>query len=490
MPDFLSDIFISYAHNDNDGSNWVSAFVRQLGYAVTRRLGRAPRLFFDDGRLTGNESEGVFEREAAHARLFVPILSPSFVAKDWPRKELASFLAQAPGALERVYPVELLPVTDQSIPLALQQKIRKHKFWQTIPEAGSDIEIQLDPTADLRAFTLRIEELSARLSRHLQLMAQTGDGALSATPRPEAGPAAAAVAPAPAPAPEPAAPPVPAVLLGQTTIDLEDEALRLRRYLEQFGFRVLPDDTLPQGGEDFTRSFAEQAAQSVLFVQLLGPHADRRPKDLPAGYTAHQVAAAQAAGLPSMLWCRPDLPADLREGHRDAALFASADLMACGIEEFKSAVVARMQALTRPPPAAQRAAAADHIFIDSDRVDIDLARSIADELQRRSAAVFLPVFDGPPEDIARDLKDSLTDCTGIVIVFGAAPPTWVRARLRFAGRVGYENPGAARKIIAVYLHPPRQQDDLGVLSPNIVWVDGRGAGRGEALTRALIGAAS
>lgn len=495
MTNASSDIFISYAHNDNRGSNWVTAFVRQLGFALTRRLGRTPRIFFDDGQLTGNESEAVFEREAAAARLFVPILSPSFVQSAWPGRELAAFLASSENSLDFIYPVELLPLFEAQVPVTLRQKIRKHRFWQRNPDAGFDVDVQLDPIADLRAFNLRVEELSARLCGHLQqLDANPPEGPLALVPPTAFMHASGPKQPVQA---DTSAGPrqdvglEPAVFLGQVTIDLEDEALRLRQYLEQFGFRVLPDDTLPQGGEDFALAVAEGLAGCHLFVQLLGPHGDRRPKDLPEGYTAFQVDCARKAGVPIMLWCRPDLSQDIREAHRDAALFASVDLVACGIEEFKSSVVDRMKRLLKPIPQRTHgdAAVSRQIFIDSDRVDIDLARAIAGDLQQRSASVYLPVFEGSPEDIARDLKESLAECSGVVIVFGAAPATWVRARLRFVGRAGYENPGAATKVIAVYLHPPRRQDELGVMSPNIVWVDGQRAGPADALSNAFIGRA-
>ncbi len=243
-----ADIFISYAHNDNRGSNWVSAFARQLDFALTRRLGRKPTLFLDDQRLAGNETERVFEREAAAARLFVPILSPSFVERrhgqetSWPLRELSAFLTQ-PGALDRVYPVEFLPLSDARLPAALQQKIRKHRFWQSLPESGPDIEIPIDPVDDQRAFNLRIEELAARLARHLEDLARTI--------APEAGPTAASAEGGTAveggQAPDARRK---AVLLGQVTFDLEDEQARLRSYLEQFGFRVLPEDTLPQGAQN------------------------------------------------------------------------------------------------------------------------------------------------------------------------------------------------------------------------------------------------
>lgn len=486
-----ADVFISYAHNDNRGSNWVSAFARQLDYALTRHLGRKARLFLDDLRLSGNESERVFEREAATARLFVPILSPSFAEPrngldmSWPMRELAAFLGQ-PGALDRVYPVEFLPLSEAQVPPSLRQKIRKHRFWQASPEAGPDVGIHLDPADDQRIFNQRIEVLAALMARHLKELAapaaQAATGAGNGAGNGAGGAAGGLAGGAGARA----------VLLGQVTLDLEDELARLRRYLEQFGCRVLPDETFPQGGADFAAAFREAAAESALFLQLLGPLADRRPKDLPEGYAAHQWEAAGAAGLERMLWCRPDLPDEARATHRDAALFLTAELMACGIEEFKAAAVRRMTELTRPPPAAA-AAQGDpgpgaQIFIDSDRTDMELARSIAAELESRNASVFLPIFDGTPEEITSDLRENLADCNGIVIVLGVAQATWVRTWLRKAGKMRYEIPSLANKRIAIYLHPPRRQEEVGVMSPNIVWVDGGAKRPAEALTLALAAA--
>lgn len=481
-----ADIFISYAHNDNRGSNWVHAFARQLDFALTRRLGRKPALFLDDLRLTGNESERVFEREAAAARLFVPILSPSFVElregrqPPWTLRELAAFLGQ-PGALDRVYPVEFLPLPEARLPPALQQKIRKHRFWQALPDSGPDIEIPIDPVDDQRAFNLRIEELAARLARHLAVLDDGASAPAPALPGPDRGTVPGTARGDPARK---------AVLLGQVTFDLEEEQARLRSYLEQFGYRVLPEDTLPQGGAEFAAAFRAAAAESALFLQLMGPHGDRRPKDLPEGYTAHQWQAAAEAGLSRMIWCRPDLSDEARAAHRDAPLFLTAELLACGIEEFKAAAVRRMEDLTRPPRAVTAPAPEGpltQIFVDSDQSDMALARQIAAELESRNASVFLPIFDGTPEEISNDLRENLADCNGIVIVLGAAQVTWVRGWLRKADKMRYEIPSLAHKSIAIYLHPPRHREEVGVMRPNIIWIDGSAGTRpADALSRALV----
>ena len=60
VPGYENDVFISYAHADNEvdmfGDAWVDKLAKYLGIALKQRLGRADevRIFFDSKRLRAN----------------------------------------------------------------------------------------------------------------------------------------------------------------------------------------------------------------------------------------------------------------------------------------------------------------------------------------------------------------------------------------------------------------------------------------------------
>jgi len=459
MQRFEYDVFVSYAHHDNEGdSPWVSRFVEHLKISLKQRLGAPVEVFFDTSSLQGHEHLQALIQKAGASALFLPIVSPSYVLRDWTRHELAAF-NRLPEADSRIFAIEILPPGERTASPPPLDTLIASPFWhrpqQTIP-------MTIDPAIDRERYLMKVADLAEKLRARL-ISLRGGPAPRPMPPEPHNDAAA------------------PTVLLGQVTGDLEVEAGLLRSYLEQFGIRVLPEADYSQGGVDFCAAFQADARRASVFVQLLGPWSERRPPDLPDGYACQQYDMARAANLKTLLWCRPDLDETVRTTHRDARLFAAPELVSIGMAEFKTEVLRATQ--PKPPPVKPQPDNS-FIFVDSDRADLGLARSIADDLERRKKKVYLPIFDGPPEEVLRDVEESMTECSGLVVVFGLSRPTWVRAQLRFASKVGYARRNAT-KVIAVYLHPPRDKEELGILSDDIVWIDGRAPGSAAMIGRAL-----
>jgi hypothetical protein len=102
VPGFRNDIFISYAHGDDDppltpdGKGWVSHFRDRLATAVRQRLGAAPasipKIWIDHRDLA---SDVDFDREIhdqLDAAVLVTIVSPSYRTSEYCDKELRHFL--------------------------------------------------------------------------------------------------------------------------------------------------------------------------------------------------------------------------------------------------------------------------------------------------------------------------------------------------------------------------------------------------------------
>jgi hypothetical protein len=92
------DIFLSHASEDKD------AIARPLYRALKRKR---VSVWFDEGTLRiGDSLRSKIDEGLAHCRYGVVILSPSFFAKDWPKKELDGMVARENLSGEKV----ILPV--------------------------------------------------------------------------------------------------------------------------------------------------------------------------------------------------------------------------------------------------------------------------------------------------------------------------------------------------------------------------------------------
>jgi hypothetical protein len=417
VPGYKHDVFVSYAHFDNEEDaqdvRWVSRFQADLKNALRQRLGEDPVVFYDTRNFEANDQVDNLVEHARQSAVFLAVCSPSYVARAFTIGELTAFCDTGPNA-NRVVTVELLPVEDaQNHPL-LRARKRTPFWWKDQTE--QDIPLRLTPKFNPEMYNERLQILAHQVKKLLAEI-RTGDAA----PKREA-------LPTPVARPEPAAAPPPGrtVLLAQTTDDLYDECERVRAYLEQFGVKILPENDFPQGGAQFATAFEAELARAGVFVQLLGSFASRKPPDLAQTYSQYQYESAKARGLKTLQWRRPDL--DLAAvTHRDKPLLEGADVLAVGLEEFKAEILR----LCTPETKREVEHIGDcHFFINADRSDKELADQLLklfDDKKDWTAA--RPLFEGTAKDVVDDLEANLLNCGVLLLLYGNAPPAWVRAQL-------------------------------------------------------------
>src|SRR5215510_8622094 len=96
MLKFEHDIFISYAHIDNEsmyGSEhgWIALLHKGLGIRLAQLLGRESRIW-RDSRLTHTDPfPPDVLKQLSRAALLVSVLSPRYVNSDWCLRELNEF---------------------------------------------------------------------------------------------------------------------------------------------------------------------------------------------------------------------------------------------------------------------------------------------------------------------------------------------------------------------------------------------------------------
>ncbi len=447
-PGFKHDLFVSYAHFDNEADSqeirWVSRFQADLRSTLRQRLGEDPAVFFDTRDFEAQDHVDLLLDNARRSAVFLAILSPSYVAREFTIRELQAFGERSAHG-GRIITVELLPI-ERERDHPLLSGLKRTPFWWK-DKTEQDVPLRLSPKFNSEMYNERLQVLAHQLKKLLTEIRAAGP------------PAAEAVANA---AGEPAVPRTAAagraVLLAQATDDLYDECQKVRAHLEQFGATVLPENDYPQGGAAFAQAFEADVAQSALFVQLLGNFPSRKPPDLPQTYSQYQYETAKARGLKVLQWRRPDL--DLAAvTHRDKPLLEAPDVRAVGLEEFKAEMLRRWSEQSKPPP--QPVAEGDcHVFINADKSDKELADALLTLFEgRKDCTAARPLFEGSAKEITEDLENNLLNCGIFLLLYGQASPAWVRAQLLRYSKLEKQRTEPVRRK-AIVLGPPEQKAEI------------------------------
>lgn len=495
VPGYENDVFISYAHADNEvdvfGGAWVDKLAKFLSIALKQRLGRGDevKIFFDSKRLRANHHLDEILDNVRKSAVFLAIGSPSYINRQWTRDELAAFvdISQEP---RRLFAVERLPLDPgDRYPDPLEDYYRVN-FWQRDPTDDIPLTVTQQLNSDL--YYVLLQKLAEQIRSQLVTMKKRGDA--PAAPQPAAPVRAAPSIPAqpidrsegppgepqPNGSATPAAPPsqdvddadVRTVMVAQVTEDLEAEREQLVSYLEQCSIPNLPTDFYPQGSADFKAAVAEDIARSKLFVQLLGPTSGRRPRDMPEGYLVAQHQLAEEAGLKILQWRSPDIQADsiVDENHR-SFLFGE-KVAAIGFESFKADI---RKLATEPPPRPEpidEDAADAPIFINADMSDQPIAETIFDKMRDERLPVMLSQPYGDAKDVRQDLERSWRECGSVVLIYGAAKNFWVRNQIMLYNKLKRERDRPPRKF-KILNCPPAEKPRLGIALPEVDEIDCR-----------------
>lgn len=490
---FQNDIFISYAHADNDrgptGVHWVSEFAGYLATSIRQRLGCGSdlRIFLDSRDLLTNHEVDVLVNEVRNSAIFVAVCSPSYAIREWTRRELETF-ASVPNHDRRLFAIEMLPLDARDeYPAAIRSKTRS-RFWH-VKESRSRAALTLDPVLDQQMFVQKLIDLAAQIRDQLRDMRRQG-AAVSSSYQPESvRPASAPVVAtaAVASADVKAVAPNGTVLLAQATDELELEREQVRAFLQQMNIQTLPDGDYPQGGEAFRAAFLADLKQADMVVQLIGRAIGRRPPDLPEGYVRCQHVAAAASGLPLLTWRHPEISPDALPEGAARDLLTGPTVIASGLENFKSEVLATLDKILRKRRAPERTIPRSLVFLNFDRSDQPIAQTLQRALAEAEFPVVTTTFEGSSEEIRQDLEENLLESESLVFVNGAAPSTWLRSSLRRLHKLMALRETPPRTV-AVFDGPPSDKADPGFSLPYVETVDSRDGVHFEPLIELLKGA--
>ena len=403
MP-FDSDVFISYAHLDNQPLaagmvGWVSEFHEALGKRLGEVLGKAPRIWRDP-KLQGND---VFAREIEErferAAVLVSVITPRYLESEWCRRELSEFWEAARhtggpvvGNKARVFKVVKTPVERTRMPPPLEPLLG-YEFYRLQPGTGRPLEFNrvYGPDAE-RDFWVRLNDLAYDLADLLKRLEQPG-----------ASPAADQ----------------PTAYLATATADLQPQHDALRRELLRHGYGVRPDRELPLRSPDLEPAVAEGLEASRVSIHLIGAAFGVVPEggvdSLPAVQARLAAERARLGGLVRLVWIAPGAPSDdprhrafLAALRDDPAPGPGSDLLETPFEDLMALAVARLTAAERPASPARAAAPRPlpRVYLVCDGRDLDAVGPLRRYLFDRELEVTLPAFEGDETALREDHEDA------------------------------------------------------------------------------------
>ncbi len=477
---FDEDVFISYAHNDDDAyaqeqRGWVTQLHQDLQQRVRNYLG-ADAQFWRDCEVRNNDDFTIkILKRLSRTAIFLSVLSPSFIKRVWCRRELDTFAEHAGnsgGVLvaeekSRIFKVEKMPVERDQLP-APMQATKTYKFYSpnpTQPERVHELRPFLGGEYSRRYFE-EMDELAKDIATLLSHMALApGDGDTL---------------------------PKHAVYLAETTSDLEDKLADLRRDLGDRGYLVLPAADLPYRTNAYVEKVRELLQQSMLSIHLVGPTYGVVPEGETRSSTwlQHDLALQRGAAdgnFIRFIWMPGDVASNderqqqflayLRE---DAGVQNGADLLNGKLEDLKTVVheklaELRKQATPASSPSPAGSTGTGHGGVPNSPHDALCVYVICARADRKSPSLIAlrkylisqglePILPAESEDEGKALRmhiENLELCDACLIYYGTGSAEWFDAKLSDLRKFLRAR---ARPVVAkaIYIGPETNDDKAEV----------------------------
>ncbi len=483
VPGFTHDVFISYAHANNDpltdeDKGYVTKFYENLEQFLTAELGRPEyfSVYRDEDQLRGNHDfDAKLSMAFLNSAVMVSISSQSYIESAWCRRELISFSNQTHPIFTlkvddayRVFRAEVGPIREphKDIPNYFFNNELGYKFYEM--EGGIELPFRrTKPDNDDQRYWRALRRLArdiAQLLRQMKKMVQAAE--------PQAPQAAQAAAP-----PEN----VKTVYLAETADDLEDQRNEVKSALEQYnqmktaltqaGIRVIPEFPLSLGDPEVTNYIKRAIGSADLTVHLIGELPGKKSSLLPLPLVplqwelAKEVAKEKA--LPRLAWLSPDLEINgVKEQHKlflasleeKAEGRVPSEVLRIGVEELRETIFRR---LFPPPPPNQVATVEEQeeidrlVYLTYLPADRDGAIQLKEALRKERLDVKMFSYDDRDSQmLARIHNASLQKSDGVMILYGT-DVVWLdqlveEARDTLKARAK-KNP---LKVVCIYEGPP------------------------------------
>lgn len=486
---FEQDLFISYAHIDNEPippfEGWISRFHETLEAFVSMRMGGEVNIW-RDGKLSGNDvfSDEIIDQFQKTA-ILVSVLSPRYVQSEWCSREMREFCEVADKSLgvvvnnkSRVFKVIKTPVDGEDTLPEIARQILGYEFYKM--EKGK-APLELDPAYGeefAQAYNRKIGQLAWDIKELLEKLRSGSE---------------------PASEPQDSQSALPKVYLAECSYNRAQEREKIESELKAFGYQVLPSTMTPKDEDGHRTAVRELLAGCDLSIHLIGDSYGAVP-DGPSRKSGvviqNEIAAefSKTNGLRRLIWLpdttEPDdqLQSDFVDAlHSDENAQFGADLITGDFEHLKTAIHSSLKALNQKDKAAEEDNMSDKlVYLICNQADRKQTVALRKWLQQNDIEVKTPAFEGDAEAVRETNETLLARCSGLIVYYGSGSEAWKRSidddlKKIFAYRHGRE----LKARITYLADPPTadKEDLVDMEEPNLI--TGYGDFEGRKLSKFL-----
>jgi hypothetical protein len=476
---FENDIFISYAHIDNEPltagqEGWISDFHRSLEKLLGQLLGDRPRIW-RDLKLQGNDYfADTITDQFSKVALLVSIFSPRYIKSEWCLRELQAFYTAThqSGGVRVADKARIFKVVKTPFPLDQQpeavQGLLGYAFYQQDPnENPLEFNRIFGPEAEQKYWTKlydlaydihKLLEALSQVERSTQPLAIAGNGAPMGGMESAMGGNGMLVSVVPDSGMT--------VYLAETSSDLQEERDKIKRELQQRGHLVLPDQALPTYYPDFEQVVQDNLARCKLSIHMIGSRYGVIPEEAEKSLLALQYELAVAHGqarpeLARLVWMPMGLQTqDARQQGLIQAIQEDSDWLQTGLEELKTVIQDRLTAVPARLEDGAAATETRRVYLICDDKDLDAIGPLYDCLFDGGYEVVLPAFEGDEAEVRQSHQANLCDCDAVLIYYGSGSDLWQQTKLRDlqkAAGYGRTKPMLAKAIYVAAPETPKKK---------------------------------
>jgi hypothetical protein len=466
--EFEKDILISYAHIDDEvfiegDKGWIDNFHRSLEIRLAQLLGEKPKIWRDP-KLQGNDYFGdEIVDQFPNIALLISVISPRYIKSEWCIKEVEEFIKACHENIgirvqnkSRIFKVVKTPVDLNEHPAPIRGLLG-YDFFTIDPQTGRPKEFnKMYGQESELAYWSKLNDVAHDITELLKNMkASNQEKAKSISDKPKEEKIK--------------------VYLSQTSRDLLEYRESIKRELQEHGFTVYPDISLPLVVEDFKSQVREMMGQCDLSVHLIGDNYGIVPEGTNKSTIVLQndiaLNISRDKPLKRLIWFPPDLkPEDKRQSefieelNNSEEVQKNADLLESSIDEFKFTLHKHLSEIEKektqkntisaPPGDHASDGAPPMVYLICDQRDLDNIGELEDLLFDEGYEVILPFFDGDEGQVRLDHQENLKTCDAVLIYYGEGNELWMRSKTRELLKIaGYGRPQPL-KCKGIVLAPP------------------------------------
>ncbi|MFP5261107.1 MAG: toll/interleukin-1 receptor domain-containing protein [Blastocatellia bacterium] len=458
LPEFDYDIFISYAHVDDETADkgepgWVAQFREHLEVQLSKRVGRVGAVkIWQDPALEGCQLFDQTIRDGINrSALFLALTSAGYLASEYCRQELKWFCSKAGaeavglsvGDRMRVFNLLLNNIPYEQWP---------PEFGRTsgypFHDAERDDEFGYPSDPKDKSFQQQMRKLVDSIYKTLAALKEKQPEA-ARPPRQEEQMAEASFT----------------VFLADTADTLRKLRSRVVSELEQEGIRVIRGMPPPYDAAAHDQAVLDEIGKVDLSVHLLDGLPGREIEgDESKSYPQRQAELAIQHARSQFIWVPHTLDVKgvedetykgfldrLENGPRDDSSYNFVREAPSSVTREVLEKINQLKASTQSP-AAPSAALVDTHFKDQ-LYALDLIRFLSE----KNIQPFINPEEDDPRKNMKILEERLKQVNKLIIIYGSVNEEWVRARLGAAVQIAITERCPLKACAVYYAHPRKKE---------------------------------